>query len=221
MNCTSGYSVPHSGDAAYHGGQHGQQAYGQQGYAQQGYGAPQTPSAHAYGGQTAHYGAPALRGAYGQARRAYKYGTLGGTMYDFDGDIYGIQGRLGYQSASVLGAEVEGSFGVSDESTTVGATTGKLGVDYQLAGFAVARAPLGNKFSVHSRAGYHVTQFGGEETTAGVTTDIDIDSQDGFAYGIGGEYALGPNKAIRLDVTRYNVDGGGLESLALGYSQKF
>lgn len=211
--------------------------YGQEGhyggqYAEHGYSAPQQPSAHAYGSQvqnhSAHgaqgygYGqAPQLRGAYGhKGPQGYKYGTLGVVAYDVDSDIYGIQGRLGYQSAHFIGAEVEGSFGVIDDKETIGATEVKAGVDYSVAAFGRAVLPLGERFNVFARGGYHATGIRGSVSDAVSTVKV-TDSTDGFAYGAGAEWAVNPRDSIRLDYTRYDLGPGETDSVAVSYARKF
>ena len=215
------------------GAQYGQQVhYGGQ-YGATGYGAPQQPAAHAYGSQIqghpmhgapqgyGHGQAPQLRGAYGPNRRhAYKYGTLGVVAYDLDSDIYGIQGRLGYQSARYIGAEVEGSFGVIDDKETIGATEFKAGVDYSVAAFGRAVLPLGERFNVFARGGYHATGIRGSATDATGTVKVS-DTTDGFAYGAGAEWAVNPRDSIRLDYTRYDLGPGETDSLSLAYARKF
>ncbi|MEP3889029.1 MAG: outer membrane beta-barrel protein [Hellea sp.] len=227
--CAPGSTYAVSNSAA----QYEQEAhYGGQ-YGDMGYGAPQQPAAHAYGSQVqthvahgGHHGyghgqAPQLRGAYGpNTQRSYKYGTLGVVAYDVDSDIYGIQGRLGYQSAQFIGAEVEGSFGVIDDKETVGATELKAGVDYSVAAFGRAVIPLGERFNVFARGGYHATGIRGSATDATGTVKV-TDSTDGFAYGAGAEWAVNPRDSIRLDYTRYDVGPGETDSVSLAYARKF
>ncbi|WP_026942316.1 outer membrane beta-barrel protein [Hellea balneolensis] len=192
----------------------------------------QQPSAHAYGTQLESYSGPQnyygsqgqvprLRGAYGQPKRGYKYGTLGASMYDVDSDVYGIQGRLGYQSASLLGAEIEGFAGLTEEKETAGATTVKAGVDYTAGAFGVLRSHLSPKLAVHARGGYHLTDISGEVITGGVSTDVDLERQDGFAYGVGAEYSLSTRDFIRADYTRYDQDLGTNDSVSISYGRKF
>jgi len=218
-NCAPGqsYSVARSQSAGHYGQPYGASHHG-----------PQQPSAHAYGSQVQHHTArsghpPQLRGMHNpHARQGYKYGTLGAVAYDTDTDLYGIQGRLGYQSASYFGAEVEGSIGLTNESETVGAVTTDLDVDYQVGAFAVARAPIGNRFSVFSRLGYAATKFSAE-LDDGVTVIEDSDTFDGLAYGLGAEYAFDPRNSIRVDYTRYDLDGldGETDAIALAFARKF
>lgn len=196
------------------------------------YGAPQQPSAHAYGSQVqghlAHgnqgygYGQiPHLRGAYGsRAQRGYKYGTLGGVLYDTDVDMAGIQGRLGFQSSKYFGAEAEGSIGLISHKERLGTADLKSNIDYSLAAFVRGVVPVSQRLNIFSRAGYHVT--GIDASLSNSTTTInDSGSFDGFAYGGGVEYALNPRDAIRFDYTRYDLGPVDAESLAMSYARKF
>ena len=196
------------------------------------------PSPHAYGhsvhGNQGHHGhqhnghAPAYHkshGSYGKGlRQAYTYGTLGATLYDVDSDLYGVQGRLGWQSKSFFGAEVEGSFGVSDDEATVVVAgiplMAETGVDTQIAGFGVARFPLSERFNVLGRVGYHNTEFSGNVTDGVTTQDLEF-STDGIAYGLGAEYALGRRTSLRADYTRYDLDGADADAVSLAIARKF
>lgn len=142
-------------------------------------------------------------------------------MYDVDSDVFGIQGRLGYQSANIWGAELEGFTGLTSEKETVGTTSVKAGIDYTLGAFGVLRSNITPRWSVHSRAGYHFTDLSGDVTVAGVTTDVDVPGQDGFAYGFGTEFAISPRDFIRADYTRYDQDFGKNDSISISYGRKF
>ncbi len=182
------------------------------------------PSAHAYGTQTGHYAkTPKLRGAYKKANQSYFYGNLGAVAYDTSSDLYGVQGRFGYQSKSLWGAEAEGSIGVDDDQVNDLATASSRtdNVDYSVAAFALARLPLTQRISAHARAGYHLTEVS-SEFDDGVNPIIELsDDFDGFAYGAGAEFALTPKDAIRLDYTRYEGDSRDLDAISLGYARKF
>ena len=201
-------------------------------------GQPVTPSSHAYGqsvqghhGNQGHYQnghAPAYVNSYGGAhhglRQAYTYGTLGATLYDVDSDLYGVQGRLGWQSKSFFGAELEGSVGFSDDDAIVdfgaGPIAAESGIDTQIAGFGVARYPLSQKLNVLGRVGYHKTEFSAESDN-GVTVDELEFSTDGIAYGVGAEYALGYKTSVRADYTRYDLDGATADAVSLAIARKF
>ena len=77
---------------------------------------PQSYGTHAYG--THAYGPPPqLRGPSNPySARGYKYGNLGAIIYDHDSENFGVQGRVGYQSATIFGAELEGSISLGSET---------------------------------------------------------------------------------------------------------
>jgi len=188
---------------------------------------PQTINApHAAYGSAAAAPLAALHGT-SQPRRGYTYGELGGVAYDPFDDTYGVQGRLGYQSASYWGVEAEGSLGLTDrtEVVTVAGPTGPVdvtvdaGVKHSLAGFGRLAYPVSPRVNLVSRVGYHTTTLEGE--AGGVQSDIDI---DGLAYGAGIEYVLSPRSAVRLDYTNYDGGddaAGSLDTLAVGYQVRF
>ena len=169
------------------------------------------------------YVSPQPRPAAG-LRQAYTYGTLGATLYDVDSDIYGIQGRLGWQSKTIFGVEAEGSFGLNDDEATVDFGTGPVlaesGVDTQFAVFGVARFPVSNRFNVLGRVGYHETEFEAEFDDGTTVLEQDF-STDGLAYGLGVEYALNPQTSVRADYTRYDFDGPEADALSLAIARKF
>jgi len=167
---------------------------------------------------------PPHRGVSKGLRQAYTYGTLGATNYDVDSDLYGIQGRLGWQSKSIFGAEVEGSIGFDEDDATVDFGTGpvsvEVGINTQIAGFGVARVPVSKRFNILGRVGYHNTDIEGELDDG--TTVIEEDfSVDGIAYGVGAEYALSPRTALRADYTVYDFDGEDADAISLAVKRKF
>ncbi|MEP3654301.1 MAG: porin family protein [Litorimonas sp.] len=201
-------------------------------------GQPTIPDAHAYGhsaqgyhgGQSHHQTGyvPAYvnsHGGHGKGlRQAYTYGTLGATMYDIDSDLYGVQGRLGWQSKSFFGAEVEGSVGFNDDEASVdfgtGLVTAESGIDTQIAGFGVARFPLSERLNVLGRVGYHNTEFSAEFDDGTTVLEQEF-STDGIAYGLGAEYAIGRRTSLRADYTRYDFDGADADAVSLAIAQKF
>lgn len=197
-----------------------QQAYGQ---------AVQTYQGHpGYNGYSQYGHAPAYVNSYNGShkglRQAYTYGSLGAVMYDVDTELFGVQGRLGWQSKSFFGAEVEGSFGLTDDDATVVVggvpLTAETGVDTQIAGFGVARFPVSDRLNVLGRVGYHKTDFSGEVTDGVTVADLDF-STDGIAYGAGVEYALGLRTSVRADYTRYDLDGAEADAVSLAIARKF
>lgn len=212
--CASTYAVsPYAYDGEYHSASSGVQAPGQ----------------YAYG---THSGASSYTG-YQQApqiRSGHFYGTLGAVWYDIDNPYAGLQGRLGYQTASILGAEIEGSIGVINEVSPFNQDLGggnilsgefKDGVDYSAAAFATARLPLSRNISTHARVGYHSTR-----TFADVDFDSNPDQEttttlDGLAYGAGLQMDITPVDAVRFDVTRYDSDTQANDSVSLAYLRRF
>ena len=225
------------------------QPYSQAYNTQTGYAPQQTvyttqPSPHAYGthayGTHAYGQVPQLRGVSNPySARGYKYGNLGGILYDFDSKNYGIQGRIGYQSATILGAELEGSVSLGAEIKELDADTtaivrgfvdplqtpssSTLTTEFtnSIAAFGVARLPINDQLSIHSRAGLHATRFRSELDDGNLTLRQNETSVD-IAYGIGANYSFTPKNDIRLDYTVYqNELGGNADSLSLAVAHKF
>jgi hypothetical protein len=187
-----------------------------------------TPANHGVqGGQ--HGGYHGLRGMHKPKRKGYAYGNLGLNYYSVDvgpEDIesVGLVGRVGYQSAGILGAEVEGNLGLKNDSFAIGGTAVSGGLDYSGGAFAVARMPIGDKFSVHARGGYHVADVDAE-IDFGPGTLIASDTVDDFAYGVGGEYKVSERDSVRLDYTRYELGNSlgidAADSVSLAYNRRF
>lgn len=187
----------------------------------------QTPDAHAYGTHAPAY-RHGLRGPHPVQRSGF-YGTVGLNMYDVDDDVFGLQGRLGYDFTPNLAAELEGSFGLNSSTEDfTGVDAGgnpvdgslKADVDYQIGAFAVAGLPVTDKIRAFGRVGYHETKLSLEEDLGGVITEAS-GTTDGVAYGGGVEIAVSPLDAVRADYTRYDTDAGALDSLSLAYLRRF
>lgn len=197
------------------------------------------PSPHAYGTH-AYAHVPQLRGSSNPyAARGYKYGNLGAILYDFDSGKIGLQGRVGYQSAGIFGGELEGSIslgsdtealdadttaivrGFTDPLQTPSASTLTTEFTNSIAAFALARLPISDNFSIHSRAGLHATRFKSELDDGTLALRQNETSVD-IAYGIGANYSFTPRNDIRLDYTVYQNDlGGNADSLSVAVAHKF
>ena len=216
-----GQSVPHYYGNQGHQSHSGHIQYGQPQYGQAQYGQPQYGQAQ-YGHIPAYVNS--RHGTHKGLRQAYTYGSIGATLYDVDSELFGVQGRLGWQSKSILGAEVEGSYGFNedDAAINVGGTllTAETGIDTQIAGFAVARFPLSERFNVLGRVGYHSTDIRADVTDGTTVAELDF-STDGIAYGLGAEYAIGRKTSLRADYTRYDLDGAEADALSLAIARKF
>lgn len=218
---------------------YGQSHYNQASYYPAGYGT--YPSQQSYGTH-AQVQMPQLRGPYDPySDQGYKYGALGVILYDFDSEKFGVQGRIGYQSDSIFGAELEGSLGLggdTEDFVTDGLTSGvgatsatttttppssTLTTEYtnSIAAFGLARLPISDRLSIHGRAGLHSTRFKAE-LDDGTQILTQNETSTGIAYGLGMEYALTTHNDIRLDYTVYEADfGGNADSLSIAFAQKF
>lgn len=157
-------------------------------------------------------------------RPSYAYANLGVNTFDVDSDIYGAQARLGYQSSYFLGAEVEGALGFTNDNTSFNTggdiVAASTSVDTQIAGFGVLRYPATKKINVLGRFGYHNTE-GDIRLDDGVNQLSGDFSEDGIAYGGGVEYAFTNNMGLRVDYTRYEVEGPDLDSVSVALTRKF
>ncbi len=205
-----GTSVPGYGQQQGYGQQ---PTYGQPAYGQSDYGYP------SYGAQ------PYANASYGRnnrgLRQSYKYGEFGATVYDVDSDLFGALGRVGYQSKSVLGAELEATLGATSTTRDTGTLHQSLKVKYSLAGFGVARVPVSEKINVLARAGYHKTELRHDFSGTNIKAGTNIYSTDGLAFGLGAEYAMSPRTSLRGDYTVHDYDGSSVDSFALAVSRKF
>lgn len=231
-----GFAQPGHAHQGHSHQQHVQQGFGQQGFGHQGQAQTvHTPNPQAFGqavqGQNGFglpaYAAPAAFAGQGLrgVRQSYTYGSLGAVLYDVDSELFGAQARLGWQSASIFGAEVEGSLGVTDDGSFEDFGTGALlpatsQIDNQVAAFALTRLPVTDKFNLLSRVGYHNTEFSAEADTPTGPIESDF-STDGLAFGVGAEYAFGPRTSLRADYTRYDFDGADSDAISLAVSRKF
>ncbi|WP_233205065.1 porin family protein [Alkalicaulis satelles] len=134
-------------------------------------------------------------GAYAQISQAYV--GLGGSRVDADDvNLNAFNVRLGADLNEFFAIEGEGLIGVGDD--TAGGVKVKL--NYGVAGFVRARAPLGDGFSVHARAGFGWLEA--EATAGGMTMSED---ESGFGYGAGAEWMFAGPNGLRFDYTRYNM----------------
>lgn len=212
--------------------------YGQNPYAQYGH----TPYGHNPYGQGGAYGqnTPYGQGAYvpptygrnqnglrGKSNgfKSHAYGTLGVVNYEAGEDLYGAQARIGYQFNKYLGAEAEGSLGVSsvEDQEVFGGTPvdQKFAIDNSAAAFGVLRYPLFGKVSGYSRLGYHQTELERKLTIGAADPEKQKSSVNGIAYGSGLEYEINPRTAVRLDYTVYDYDGPDADAVSLAVSRKF
>ncbi|MEM8615515.1 MAG: outer membrane beta-barrel protein [Pseudomonadota bacterium] len=144
--------------------------------------------------------------------------SAGYSALDGDGATLGavtVRGTAFFNA--YFGAEVEGSFGVTSEEVN--------GVDLELgnfaAAYAVGRLPTESNFEFLFRVGYGAGEIDGGIDGFG-STSVDI---DGVLAGLGGQYFITPNFALRGDYTRLEVSDedldGGLDIYTFGVVYRF
>lgn len=148
---------------------------------------------------------------------AENYASIGYSTVSVDAtpsvDLGAVTGRLGWTSTTNpwLGLEGEVSIGVQDE-TIAGPPAVDVKLKSLVAGYVVARAPVGQGFEVFARAGYGSIKL--EASSGGFGAAA---SDDGFIYGVGGQYNFGVN-GVRGEYVKYGDDTDGY---ALSFVRKF
>ena len=161
---------------------------------------------------------PALRGS----KDIGFYGNLGAVMYDVSDEVFGVVARAGLERG-ILGAELEGSVGITNESETIGDMRVSGGIDHSLGIFGVARHAFTPKWSALGRVGYHSTRVNAKTRNVnGGASMSGSASFDGIAYGAGVEYNLDKVNGLRLDYTRYDYDDvATADSVSATYLRRF
>lgn len=125
----------------------------------------------------------------------------GYTQYSVeDTDVGGITARLGYDFTPHVGVEGEASVGVVDD--------GDAELDNAEGVFVIGRLPLAGGWSVHGRAGYERLDGNGGD-------------DEGFAYGVGGQYDFNAKVGVRGDYTRVSGDDDDTDTFAVTAVYRF
>lgn len=159
---------------------------------------------------------------------------VGISMYE-NNDFTGAQARLGYMhnvGAFMLG--VEGEIGTAFTEVSerlrdpqLGTVDVDLGVDSNVGIYGVARSNRDSGFGIIGRLGYHSTKFGAtvsNNAIGNISADL---SANGFAGGIGLDYAFGNARknVVRFDATYLDLGDlaidDGMTVLALSYGRRF
>ncbi|MDP1778300.1 MAG: porin family protein [Brevundimonas sp.] len=147
-------------------------------------------------------------------------GSVGYTVLDGDDASLGaITGRLNARVSPYFGVEGEASFGVKDDEVTVGAATGDLSHEYDVAAYGVATLPINENFELFGRLGYGTTQI--KADVAGFSATEDGESVN---YGVGANYFFDGRNGVRADWTRRDFtddNGGELDTYGLSYVRRF
>lgn len=142
----------------------------------------------------------------------------GYTHIDAEGaDFDAATVRAGYDFTEFFGIEAQGDIGIKGDTVAVGATNVDVDMDYALSGFVVGRLPVADNANLFARAGYTTASF--DASAAGVTLS---DDDDGFSYGVGGEWFFDGVNGVRFDITRTEFDNAGdVDSIGLSYVRRF
>lgn len=147
------------------------------------------------------------------------YGTLGYTRLDTEqADLGAVTARLGYKFHQNFGLEGEAGIGVEDEDIEVSINgSGVIELKHDVAAYAVAFLPLGDRFEAFARIGYGTSKI--EASVPGVTVR---DEGESFNYGVGASAFLTAHDGLRADWTRRDFqDGGEADTWSLSYIRRF
>lgn len=162
---------------------------------------------------------PAMASAQTESRA---YATLGyGRIETREATLGAVTGRFGYKFLPYAGVEAEAGIGVEDESfdVSIGGTGGVYELKHDVAAYAVAFLPLGDRFEAFARVGYGTTEI--EATAAGVTPRGTGESVN---YGAGASVFLDGYNGLRADWTRrdfQDADAGEADTWTVSYIRRF
>jgi opacity protein-like surface antigen len=157
--------------------------------------------------------AAAMVAPVAQAQNSYIEG--GYTNSTIDEDQFGIElgfgslhGRFGYDVNKYFGGEFDIGYGVSGEDI------GGVEINLATSGgiYAKAQAPLGEKFSVHARAGLAFKEL---DTSAG------FGSGNGIGYGAGARLMVSDTVYVRADYMLEDIDDVEFSNIGVTLGFKF
>ena len=149
-----------------------------------------------------------------QAQDGNAYGAIGVSSYEFD--MYGVEAKLGYNFTDYFGVEGQAGVGIISDKETIAGTEFKSSVSHNFAGFGVVRIPASEQFDLFARAGYHTTRV--KASSGGISASA---SDDGFAFGGGGQFNVNDRDGVRLEYTNYDFDGGNADVYTVSFVRKF
>ena len=153
------------------------------------------------------------------ARPFTGYGNLGYSHSDRGrSDVGGVTGRLGLRFGQFVGAEAEGTFGVTDDdSRRLGVPT-ETNWNRSVAAYGVGFVPVTPQFDVFARVGLGNSRV----RTTGLAQPMTV-KRDSINYGAGAQYFFTGNDGIRADFTResYRHGPGRADTYGVSYVRKF
>ena len=127
--------------------------------------------------------------------------------------------RAGADFGKYVGVEAEGAFGVNSPYGKDALSATQLHMNSEYAAYGVARWPVLADANVFARVGYGHTEFKATGVTSSVTNGL-----DSVNYGAGAEYLVDGKDGVRVDFTRSNFEGHGLQvanTWSIGYVRRF
>jgi outer membrane immunogenic protein len=136
--------------------------------------------------------------ASAQSGRTGAYAGVGGTWFSADDvDVTGATGRLGYRFHPNFGIEGEASFGIEGDEADFLGTPVDVDLDSQYGVYAVGFLPVTDRVELLGRVGWATIDAQG--TLGDFSAGAD---DDGIGVGIGAQYHVTDNFAVRGDYTR-------------------
>ncbi|HUO23858.1 MAG TPA: outer membrane beta-barrel protein [Caulobacteraceae bacterium] len=150
------------------------------------------------------------------------YGSLGDSYLstNHDGGVDEITGRVGARFGN-WGLEGEIGGGLSEGKVSNASGNSYTTQPIAGAGYVVGFLPVAPNLDLLARAGYGESNF--HQTVNGVSSSGDTHSAN---FGVGAQYWLTGNDAVRIDYTRRDYLGGsqspiGADAYALSFVRKF
>ena len=133
-----------------------------------------------------------------------------------DVEFDAISLRAGYDFNETFGIEGQVDFGIGDERVTFGTVVADIELNYSAGFYGIARYPVAENINLFGRLGYVTTEL--EGSVAGFVAD---ESDDGFSFGVGGEYSFGNANGVRIEYTRTDYDAGESDSFGISWVHRF
>ncbi|MBL0946869.1 porin family protein [Brevundimonas sp.] len=156
--------------------------------------------------------------ALAQDPGANVYGSVGYSQIDAEGfNLGAITARVGTRFTPNFGVEGELSFGLGDDSGSLGGSPVNAELEYDASVYGVAYLPVSPNFELFGRVGYGKNEIKFSDTTGSLTVD-----DESWNYGVGAQYSFDGQNGIRGDWTRRDFqDGGDADVWSLNFVRKF
>jgi opacity protein-like surface antigen len=149
-------------------------------------------------------------------------GELGYTRAEFQDStpsvgLNTIHARLGAQFNQNWGVEAEAATSLGSDKENVGGVNVDVKMNYLVGAFVVGSYPVNENVSVFARVGVASAKI--EAKSGAVSAD---DTNSGWGIGAGVKwFPQGGANGVRVEYTRYDFDGSGVNAFGVGYVRKF